>query len=152
MASRDESRFEGASRLDLIGLDVSGRRIRVRGWLGWPVIAAGLVLALGVAALRVDLTRMRYALAAGLASEQQLLDEQRQLTSRMRALRDPAELTRRARALGFVHPERVIDLPTATSPSLEPTPESTALAALAGFGFGADTNAHALPTGGVTRP
>ncbi len=107
--SADTDRDHGP-RLDLIGLDVSGRRGGRRAWISWPVVLAALLLALGVAALRVDLIRMRYALADGLAAEQSLLEEQRRLTAEMRGLRDPSGLARRARELGFVHPERVIDL------------------------------------------
>ena len=111
MADESGHDTDRASRHDLIGLDVSGRRGRGQAWIGVPVVLAGLVLALGVAALRVDLIRMRYALADGLATEQRLLEEQRQLTVQMRSLRDPKDLARQARALGFVRPERVIDLP-----------------------------------------
>ncbi len=113
-------------RLGLIGLDVSGRRRRGRAWIGWPVIFAALVLALGVAVLRVDLIRMRYALADGLATEQRLLEEQRKLTAEMRQLRDPSDLAEHARAMGFVHPERVIDLPAPDAAA--PASGDTALA------------------------
>jgi hypothetical protein len=112
-------------RLDVIGLDVSGRGRGRRSLIGWPVVIAALLLALGVAALRVDLIRMRYALADGLATEQELLEQQRQLTDEMRRLRDPSGLAKRARDLGFVHPERVIDLPA------KPVPTSEADTALA---------------------
>ncbi len=118
-AQQSESAADRAARLGLIGLDVSGRRGRGRALIGLPVIVAGLVLALGIAALRVDLIRMRYALADGLATEQTLLDEQRRLTAEMRGLRDPSDLARRAHELGFGHPERVIDLTIdATAPPL----------------------------------
>jgi len=100
-----------ASRLDLIGLDVSGRRSSSRARISWPVVIVALLLALGLAALRVDLTRMRYALGDALATEQRLLEDQRGLTVELRTLRDPSGLASRARELGFVHPERVIDLP-----------------------------------------
>jgi len=108
---------EAATRLDLIGLDLSGKRRRGPRFFGWPAVVAALLLALGVAALRVDLIRMRYALADGLSAEQQLIEEQRELTARMRALRDPAVLARQARELGFVHPDRVIDLTLERSPA-----------------------------------
>ena len=62
-ARQEESAADRATRLGLIGLDVSGRRTRGPALIGLPVIVAGLVLALGIAALRVDLIRMRYALA-----------------------------------------------------------------------------------------
>lgn len=112
----EDRRERRGARLELIGLDVSGRRGRARPWIGWPVIVTALVLALGMAALRVDLIRMRYALAEGLATEQRLLEERRELTAEMRALRDPSGLAKRARALGFVHPEKVIDLDVPASP------------------------------------
>lgn len=111
------------SRLDLIGLDVSGRRRSARLRIGWPVVIVALLLALGLTALRVDLIRMRYALADALASEQELLEQQRMLTVEMRTLRDPSGLASRARELGFVHPERVIHLPLAApggAPALFP--------------------------------
>jgi hypothetical protein len=121
------------SRLSLIGLDVSGRRRAVRLRIGWPVVIVALLLALGLTALRVDLIRMRYALADALASEQELLEQQRMLTVEMRMLRDPSGLASRARELGFVHPERVIHLPLAapgTAPGGAPSliPAETALA------------------------
>jgi hypothetical protein len=125
--TRGEERRE--SRLDLIGLDVSGRGRYGRAWISWPVIIAVLGLALGVAALRVDLIRMRYALADGLAAEQRLLEEQRQLTAEMRELRDPSDLAKEARALGFVHPERVIDLPLPADARLAPDRATLALGA-----------------------
>ena len=105
------AREHGASRLDLIGLDVSGRRSSSRARISWPAVIVVLLLALGLATLRVDLTRMRYALGDALATEQRLLEEQRGLTVELRTLRDPSGLAVRARELGFVHPERVIDLP-----------------------------------------
>jgi len=123
-----DQRADRASRLDLIGLDVSGRRGGARRWIGWPLVLAGLVLALAVAWLRVDLIRMRYALADGLAAEQELLEEQRRLTAEMRALRDPSGLAERARELGFVHPERVIDLPLDAAPAPGDEASETALA------------------------
>jgi len=120
-SQRSGTDVEHTVHLGLIGLDVSGRRGRGRVWIGWPVIAAALLLALGVAALRVDLIRMRYALADGLATEQGLLEEQRLLTAEMRRLRDPSALAKRARTLGFAHPERVIDLPLPQTESAEPS-------------------------------
>lgn len=129
----EESKARDLSRLDLIGLDVSGRRRTARLRVGWPVVVVALLLALGLTALRIDLIRMRYALANALESEQALLEQQRMLTVEMRTLRDPSGLASRARELGFVHPERVIHLPLATpgaSPGSAPSlvPAETALA------------------------
>jgi len=121
------------SRLELIGLDVSGRARRARLRIGWPVVAVALLLALALSALRIDLIRMRYALAHALASEQALLEQQRVLIVELRTLRDPSGLASRARELGFVHPERVIHLPLvapSTSPGVVPAdgPVETVLA------------------------
>ena len=91
------------------------------------LIGVGLAAALGLAVLRTDLLRMRYALPDILEQEQHLRDEQRSLTARMRQLRDPVHLAERARELGFVRPARLIDLPASESPAL--ADPSTALAA-----------------------
>lgn len=130
---RDARNGRDRSRLELIGLDVSGRRRRARVRIGWHVVAVALLLALALSALRIDLIRMRYALANALASEQALLEQQRVLIVELRKLRDPSGLASRARELGFVHPERVIHLPLVapgTSPGAAPAdlPAETALA------------------------
>lgn len=130
------SRNRDAARLDLIGIDVSGRRRGSRTRISWSVVIVALVLALGLAALRVDLTRMRYALADALTTEQRLLEEQRLLTVEMRTLRDPSGLASRARELGFVHPERVIDLPLGV-PAPRPGDSPLALPAETALAFGA---------------
>jgi len=63
-----------------------------------PVTAA--VAALAIAALRIDLIRVRYAVAAVMEQEEALLEEQRSLIVRRRQLRDPVELAVRARRIG----------------------------------------------------
>ena len=134
-AGSNERRSRRAARLDLIGRDVGGRgrTIDARRW--WPILAVGVVLALGVTVLRIDLIRMRYALADALANESRLLEEQRALTVSMRRLRDPGRLALEARRLGFVPPARVIALPDpASAParieSYDDPAATTALAAL----------------------
>ena len=74
-----------------------------------------LVLSLGLAALRIDLIRIRYGVADVLAEEESLLEEQRELIVRQRQLRDPARLTERAKALGFEKPETVVTLTRVTN-------------------------------------
>lgn len=76
-------------------------------------IAACLLAALSVAALRVDLIRLRYGLARALEQEKSLLEERRNLLATMGGLRDPARLARAAEERGFVRPERIVDLPQA---------------------------------------
>jgi hypothetical protein len=79
-------------------------------WL--PLAAAGfLVAGLAVAALRVDLIRVRYGLADAVREEKALLEEKRQALARMRSLRDPSRLARLASHRGLARPERIIDLP-----------------------------------------
>jgi hypothetical protein len=83
---------------------------RKRRWL--PLAATGFLLAgLAVAALRVDLIRVRYGLADAVREEKTLLEEKRQALARMRSLRDPSRLARLASDRGLARPERIIDLP-----------------------------------------
>ncbi len=113
----DDNRRPNRNEMRLIGIDVAGRR-GTRRTLGLlSVLGAVLVVALGVSSLRIDLLRIRYALGEAIAEEQRLLDEQRSLTAEMRRLRDPVQLAERARSLGFVRPEELIDLPKADAPS-----------------------------------
>jgi hypothetical protein len=99
-------------RSALVGIDfarpVASLRPRARSGAVW--LALVLAAALGLVVLRVDLLRVRYALASATAREEALLSEQRELTVQVRQLRDPRLLAERAEALGFVRPERVIRL------------------------------------------
>jgi hypothetical protein len=77
----------------------------------FPVALIGVLLgALGLAALRVDGIRQRYALAAAMREEKDLLEERARLTAEVRSLRDPARLTRLANRREFERPERIIEL------------------------------------------
>jgi hypothetical protein len=107
-----EERPGAVGHASLIGVDVTAPRSRRPGVAVLSTLAAVLVVALGVSALRIELLRIRYALGEAMAQEQQLLEEQRSLTAEMRRLRDPVQLAERARRLGFVRPERLIDLPS----------------------------------------
>ena len=81
-----------------------------RRWL--PLALAGFLLAgLAIAALRVDLIRVRYGLADAVREEKALLEERRQALARMRSLRDPFRLARLAADRGLARPERIVDLP-----------------------------------------
>ena len=94
-SSPAEPRFDGA----LVGVDVASapRRVGARAFL-MPLVI-GLLAALVLASLRIDLLRGRYALAAAIEQEQALQSEKRVLTARMRELRDPALLAERAESL-----------------------------------------------------
>lgn len=106
-------------QIGLIGLDVSRAPSRLRGASWLPVAAAALAGALFLAGLRMDVIRMRLALAESFEQELRLEQEQRELTVEMRRRRDPAELARQAAALGFRRAERMIDLDT---PAMRPAP------------------------------
>ena len=90
-----------------------------RRWL--PLAIAGCLLAgLAVAALRVDLIRVRYGLADAVREEKALLEENRQALARMRTLRDPFRLARLAADRGLARPERIVDLPAAPEQGMRP--------------------------------
>lgn len=114
-------RSGGTRQSGVIGRDLAQTRLAAndrRRWL--PAALIGLLLAaLCLAALRVDGIRQRYALAAAMREEKQLLEERAALTARMRGLRDPARLARLASRRDFRRPDRVIELVTV---SAEPRP------------------------------
>ena len=82
----------------------------------WPraapaLLAVILVTALGIAALRVDLIRVRYGLADALRAEKALLEERREALAQSRALRAPSRLAAAATERWLVRPDRIIALP-----------------------------------------
>ena len=81
-----------------------------RGGYGW-LVAAAVLLGLGAAALRSEIIHLRYELSAAMQQERELLQERRERTARVRALRDPSRLAKLARARGFARPARVFDVP-----------------------------------------
>jgi len=81
------------------------------------LLVGGLVATLGLTALRIDLIRQRYALAAAMREEKQLLEHRRMLTARVRGLRDPARLAAVARERGFVRPSSVLSLAGESDPA-----------------------------------
>ncbi len=84
------------------------RRLRA----AWPGALAGVVAAaLALAALRMDAIHLRYRLGEAQREERALAERARELTAEVRELRDPLALRRRASALGFVAPARIIELP-----------------------------------------
>ena len=76
------------------------------------VLLGGLLAALFLAALRVDLIRIGYGLATAVREEKVLLEERRGHTAALRKLRDPVRLTRLAARHGLKPPERSVDLPS----------------------------------------
>ena len=120
---RRASHTAGRKRSDLIGRDLAPiRREANRRSRLLPVALVGALLAaLCLAALRIDLIRQRYALAAAMREEKELLEEHHLLTARVRSLRDPARLARLAHRLDFERPKRVIEIGT-PDVSAEPRP------------------------------
>ena len=66
-----------------------------------PLLILALLVALGIAALRIDLIRTRYALAAAMAEEKELIATQHTLIVQRLQLRDPVGLAVLARERGF---------------------------------------------------
>jgi len=75
-----------------------------------PALFAAVIVALGMAALRIDLIRARYETGKGYTEERRLNQKIAGLTARMRELRDPVDLGQVARQRGFIPPELLIDL------------------------------------------
>ena len=116
-----------AGRLDLVGRDVARTSAMPRAIrrLAPAAIAVAIVVALGVAALRVDLIRVRYGLADAVSQERALLEERRVVLAEVGALREPSRLATLAQERGFVRPDRVRTLDpiqpgSATAPSVRP--------------------------------
>ena len=81
-----------------------------------PLLVLVLITALGIAALRIDLIRTRYAVAQAMQTENTLIEEHRALIARKRQLRDPVALAIQARERGFRPPERVYSLADPSAP------------------------------------
>lgn len=97
-----------------IGLDLARHHATISPRRVLPVLIVVVIVALGVASLRIDLLRLRYALAEATLEEQRLLDEERMLTAARRRLRDPVHLARLAEERGFVTPDSQSTLAPAT--------------------------------------
>lgn len=102
-----------AGRLDLVGRDVArgGALPQAMRRIAPAAVAIAIVVALCVAALRVDLIRVRYGLADAVRQQRALLEERRVVLAQVRELRDPSRLAKLARERGFVRPERIRTVP-----------------------------------------
>jgi len=109
--------------VDLVGRDLAGfqKRTRPRGRPYTAVLIGCVAAALLLAALRVDILRLRYALMDVTAEEELLLQRKNTLTVEVRKLRDPGRLREIAEAQGFTNPDRVIPLPIAEREAGETT-------------------------------
>ena len=102
-----------------IGVDFAGEDGSQHARKLLPLLVIALIAALGISALRIDLIRIRYAMAEAVAEETALLEEQRSLTVQRRQLRDPTELAVQARARGFRPATQVIVLREPTDRNVE---------------------------------
>ncbi len=110
------------ARADLVGRDFAQPRSTGRAWPGaLPALLAGVLLAaLALAALRVDLIRVRYGLGQAMQEEKDLLERDRALRARVGSLRDPIRLARLAPRHGLARPARVLELSLGPAPDLHP--------------------------------
>lgn len=137
-------------RQSFIGIDVSKQTVRPAPRGLYSLFALGMLLALGVAALRIDLIRTRYAVSAVLEREADLMEQHRQLTARRRQLRDPVELAVQARERGFRPPAHVVSVPDpsigsqgpAAAPRPLPTPSVIAAVAAGPAEAGGDVGSE----------
>ena len=86
---------------DWIGVDFAHFATRQPSGALLPLLVLALLVALGVASLRIDLIRIRYALARATADETRLIEEQHALIVKKLEGRDPTELATLARERGF---------------------------------------------------
>jgi hypothetical protein len=97
---------------DLVGRDFA--RVRAPGRLSArrivSLVVIGFACALALAALRIDILRVRYALGEAIREEKALVQQQRQQIAVLEGLRNPSRLVEVAQRLGFAPPEHVIDL------------------------------------------
>lgn len=104
--------------IGLVGIDMANQARRRNKVSSLPWIIVGIVAALFVVGLRIDLTRVGYARAAALEEEQSLRVQKRALTVEMRRLRNHIRLAEEARIRGFEQPSSIIDLPIPALPSV----------------------------------
>ena len=101
------------ARTEYVGRDLARVRLSGGGPTSRPLAAlliGALIAGMGLAALRIDILRLRYALAEAIEAEKGLLEDQRVWTAKKESLRDPTRLAELARERGFGRPTRVIDL------------------------------------------
>ncbi len=119
VAASGRSRGPERPRREWIGVDLSAFATGQPSRALLPLLVLALVTALGVASLRIDLIRTRYALAAAMDEEKRLIEEQHALIVQKLQGRDPVDLAILAKQRGF--------RPTAPSLSLAdplPSPSS----------------------------
>jgi hypothetical protein len=116
------ARRPARARVDLVGRDFAPLRSSGGAWRrALPALLAGVLLAaLALAALRVDLIRVRYGLGQAMQEEKELLERDRTLRAQVGSLRDPIRLARLAPRYGLDRPARVLEIPLGPAPDLHP--------------------------------
>ena len=109
---RERRRHRLSGARNLVGRDLAGGGLRKRLpiWIIPAMVVCGVIVALAIANLRVQLIGQGYKRASAVTKHQQLEEEQRNLAARVRELRDPARLASLAKEMGLARPERVIAL------------------------------------------
>lgn len=105
---------------DLVGRDFARVRLSAHGPrmrpLRWLIVSA-FACAFAIAALRIDILRVRYALGEAVSVEKALVLELREGSAALETLRDPTRLAALARERGFRRPDRILEIePGATAP------------------------------------
>jgi hypothetical protein len=115
------SRNSRAGAADLVGLDFARVRVAVRRRRAWlpAALVGALLAALGLAQLRLQILRMRYAVGEATVEVEALREERSRWTARLEGLRGPERLAKLARERGFAPAVRVIELET---PRTAPVP------------------------------
>ena len=115
VSASNRSRRPERPKREWVGVDLSNFATGQPSRALLPLLVLALGAALGVASLRIDLIRTRYALAAAMDEEKRLIEEQHALIVQKLQGRDPVELAVLAKQRGF--------RPTAPSLSLaDPLP------------------------------
>ena len=116
------TRRPARARADLVGRDFAQPRARGPAWPATlPALLVGVLLAaLAIAALRVDLIRVRYGLGQAMREEKELLEQDRTLRARVGSLRDPIRLAHLAPRYGLARPVRVLELSPGPAPDRRP--------------------------------
>ena len=147
VAASGRSRGPERPRREWIGVDLSAFATGQPSRALLPLLVLALVAALGVASLRIDLIRTRYALAAAMDDEKRLIEEQHALIVQKLQGRDPVELAVLAKQRGFrpTAPSLSLADPLPTTPSKAFGPETISPPAVAAAPphFGRDLEAAA---------
>jgi hypothetical protein len=102
------------SEISLVGIDMARQSQRRSQGVSLPWIAVGIIAALCIVGLRIDLIRMGYARAEALKIEQTLRQQERDLTLKKGRLSKHVRLIEEAQRRGFEQAGSIIDLPIAS--------------------------------------